>query len=617
MNRAFPIILFLVLGHSLQAQDSIAWAIQGKTNHLSAIREIAVAKNGDAIFCGAHDSLVTFGDFKFRGPRHRSSSGSTKTSAYVGRMAADKTIKWVRQVASADEGVYVSDMELDDRGNIYLTASVEGQITFMDGSDTNLAQMGPMIAKLSPAGELIWAKAYSGLGTRVHFYHILPREDGKCYLLANHGGGRFGSSQLPGGGEGQYSQYIGLIDEAGKPLWAKSIGGQGGKITANDVTYDSEGNLLICGNFRSMKVANIVDERSTTQQEKTKLNVKISAGSVGSPVTQISDSQGNIQAFIGKYDPNNGEAIEVHIYGNSRMNNVTAITADTRGNIYAALNLYVEDLELGGKTIPEHGGTTMAIAKLDRNWKCTWFKSFDSPGADHIDDLHLDGKKLYAAAMIAGCKLNVDDVRYNESGMWGAGVLRLNTQNGFVENIENWQVGRALCVAMKDGQGYAGGWFHYSMILAGERFDVGQSGQFNAILVRLGSTKVEEEDSLIVAVPDTLDERMAETQHQIEVFRENITISLWDDQEIDGDIISLKFNGEWLMQDYSLTAIPRILKLQVKPNEVNYFEMFAKDVGSIPPATTAIIISDGIRNHKVSLRSSPEVNGRIEIVWRP
>lgn len=616
--RSILLLTFLFTVKLLYAQDSIAWAIQGKTNHLSEIREIAIAKNGDGIFCGSHDSLVSFGDFKFRGPRHRSSSGSTKTSAYIGRVAPDKSLKWVKQVAFADEGVYVSDLKLDKEDNIYLSASVEGNITFMDGRTHYLPQMGIMVAKLNPNGDLIWARAYSGLGTRVHFYNVLPRADGKCYILANHGGGNFGPSTLAPGGEGQYSQYIGLVDEKGEPLWAKSIGGRGGKITASDITYDAEGNLLICGNFRYMDVPNITDERVERPQKDVKIETKISAGAVGSDVTQVSGSHGNIQAFIGKYDPNTGEALDVHIYGNSKMNNVTAITADAQGNIYAALNLYGEDLYIGGKVVPDYGNTTMAIVKLDRNWKCIWYKSFDSPGADHIDDLHLDGKKLYAAALISGSKLRVDDVNYNKIGMWGAGVLRLNVQNGFVENIEHWEVGRANCVAMKEGQGYAGGWFHYSMMLAGERFDVGKSGQFNAILVRLGSTEVEEEkDSLIVEIPDSLDQRPAETQHQIEVFREDISISLWDDQEVDGDIISLKFNGEWVLRDYSLTAIPKILKLKVKPGEVNYFEMFALDEGSIPPATTALIISDGIRNHKVSLRSNPEVNGRVEIVWRP
>lgn len=615
--RLLVLLLILPLGF-LSAQDSIAWAIQGKTNHLSSIQELAIMDNGDAVFTGGHDSLISFGDFSFRGPKHQTSSGATRTSIFVGRIAPDKTLRWVKQVAHATSGMYVHDLEIDPKNNIYISASCEGQITFVDGSSFRLSGMGMLIAKLSPDGELIWGRAYSGLGTKVHYYHVLPRPDGQCYILANHGAGKFGPSDIPNGGEGQYSQYLGLLDASGNPLWGKSIGGPGSRLTATDLCYASDGNILICGNYRYMDVPNIIDERTANSTKKINIESKLAAGSPGAKISTVSTSYDLVQAFVGKYSSNNGEALEVHVYGNSHMSNATAICSDPAGNIYLGFSLYGEDLSVGGKVIPFYGRTTMAAAKLDRNWNTIWHKSFNSAGSDYIDDLSLDGNKLYAACMVDGAALNTDKAIFRASGMWSGAVVRINSKTGFAENAEHWEVGRANCVSMKDGQGYAGGWFHYTMNLAGEQFKVGQDGQFNAILVRLGSTDMpEEEDSSLVPEPDSLNTPLAETQHRIQALREEISISLWDDQEIDGDIISLRFNDEWVLQDYRLTGLPRTLKLKLKPNEVNYFEMWAKDVGSIPPATTAIIISDGVRSHKISLRSSPEVNGRIEIVWEP
>lgn len=616
--RPFVLLLLLPLGF-LSAQDSIAWAIQGKTNHLSSIQELAIMDNGDAVFTGGHDSLISFGDFSFRGPKHLSSSGATRTSIFVGRIAPDKTLRWVKQLAQANKGMYVHDLELDPQNNIYISASCEGQITFVDGSSFRLSGMGMLVAKLSPDGDLIWGRTYSGLGTKVHFYHLLPRPDGQCYILANHGAGKFGPSDIPHGGEGQFSQYLGLLDASGNPLWGKSIGGPGGKLTATDLCFASDGNLLICGNYRYMDVPNIMDERSSSSaSEKIQIRTKLSAGNPGTDVSSITATNGQIQAFVGKYSSANGEALEVHIYGNSHMSNATAICSDSDGNIYLGLSLYGEDLTLGGSKIPFYGGTSMAAAKLNSNWETLWHKSFNSNGANYIDDLALDGVKLYAACMVAGAALNTDQATFRASGMWSGAVVRMNSKTGFAEKVEHWETGRANCVAMKDGQGYAGGWFHYTMNLAGEQFKVGQDGQFNAILVRLGSTDMPDEpDSILVPEPDSLGSPLAETQHRIEVFREDITISLWDDQEVDGDIISLRFNNNWVLQEYRLTALPKTLKLKVKPNEINYFEMWALNVGRIPPATTALIISDGVRSHKISLRSSPELNGRIEIVWKP
>ncbi len=608
------IMLFATL-NSLKGQDSIAWGLQGKTKHLSNIQEVAILENGDAVFCGGHDSLITFGDYSFRGPRDKSSTGATRTSAYVGRISDEKEIRWVKQVAYADGGVYVSDLELDAFGNIYISASAGGIVHFGDGHSQNLGATGMLIAKLSPEGEFIWGRAYSGLGAKVHFYHVLPRRDGKCYVLGNHGGGTFGSSRLPAGGDGQYSQYLGLVDDKGNPLWAESIGGSGGRITATDICFSADRQVLICGNYRNIHIDNVVDESLGLAKEDTKIKTKITAGSIGVPLTSLSSSNGLVQAFIGKFNRDNGKPIEVHVYGGKKMSNITSLASDEEGNIYAGLSLYGEDLKIGGSIVHANSGTTMAIAKLDKDWNCVWHKSFDSPGADYVNDLSLDGQKLYAAALVAGSKLNTDDAIYTATGIWSGALIRINPNTGFAENVEHWEPGSALCIAMRDGKGYAGGWFHNSIHLAGETFTVGKEGQFNAILVRFGPPE-EDPDTSLVAEVDTLDERRAEVQGQIEVFREDITITFWDDQEVDNDIISLKYNEAWLIKNYTLSATPKTIRLKVKPGISNHLEMIAISEGRIPPATTAIIISDGIRNHKLSLRSNPKTNGRIEIVWK-
>lgn len=622
MYFSFPSHIEILLGLllialvPLEAQDSIAWALQGKTNHLSDIQEVAIMENGDAVFCGGHDSLLRFGKHSFRGPHDKSHTGATKTSVFVGRISEQKEIRWIKQIASADEGLYVSDLEIDVFGNIYIIAAAGGIVRFSAGHSQNLGATGMLIAKLSPKGEIIWQRTYSGLGAKVHSYHILPRKDGKCYVLGNHGGGNFGSSKLPAGGDGQYSQYIGLVDEWGEPLWAESIGGPGGRITATDITFSPEGDVLICGNYRNIQSANIVDESLSSTRDKAHLETRITAGSPGTSLTAVSSKRVAVQAFIGKYHRDNGKAQEVHVYGGSKMSNATSLACDEDGNIYAGLSLYGEDLKIGAKVVPAYSGTsTMAIVKLDKNWNCLWHKSFDSPGADYVDDLSLDGQKLYAAALVAGSKLHTDDARYAATGMWSGALIRLNLKTGFAENAEHWEVGRALCIAMRDGKGFAGGWFHNSINLAGETFTVGKQGQFNAILVRLGSP--ESQDSSLIPAADSLEAKLVETQGQIEVFREDITLSIWDDQEVDKDIISLKYNEQWLIKNYTLSATPKTIRLKVKPGLGNHLEMLAISEGRIPPATTAIIISDGIRNHKMTLRSNPKTNGRIEIIWKP
>lgn len=600
------------------AQDEIQWGLQGKTEHGGTLVELAILANGDGVFCGDHDSLVHFGPYSFRGPKHRSSSGSTRTSAYVGRVSAKRDIKWVKQVATADQGLYVSDLAVGPRGNIWLSASAEGNIRFMDGQETILEEMGLLVAKISPEGELIWGRVYSGLGTKMHNYHMEPRKDGKCYVLANHDSGSFGNSVLPKAGFGQFSQYIGLIDSRGKPLWAHSLGGKYGKITAMDVGLNKDGNLLVAGHFRAIADEKIIDERTGSGKGRSLIKTRGNNSDRGSPGSTV------MQAFLGVYDKNTGRPMEVHLYGGSEMCNITALKTDDKGNVYLGLALYGEDVKIGGKTIPafDSRDVTMAIVKLNADWKCVWYKSFLKPKSDFVNDFSLDGNKLYAACMIAQGNLKMDEVNFTTSGLWSGSVLKMSTLDGYCFEDYHWSVGTAKTVEIVNGEGYAGGWFHSTITMGGERFSAGSSGHFNAIFCRISSSNDSEPldtalaDTTPTLMPDTNLNRAAETQHQIEVENQNISLTIWDEKEVDGDIISIRFNDQWVIRNYTLSATPKTFNLQAKAGQVNYIEMFAEDVGRIPPATTAMIVSDGSRNHKVSLRSTPNTNGRIEIEWK-
>lgn len=612
--RFFFLLIIGCALYPLTAQNEIQWAIQGKTKHLSNIVEVALLANGDGIFCGDHDSLVQFGPYAFEGPRHRSSSGSTRTSAYIGRISPQGILKWVKQIATADNGLFVSDMAVGPKGNIWLSASCAGTIKFIDGNEFQLAEMGFLIAKVSPEGNLLWGRAYDGLGSKMHYYHLEPRKDGNCFILANHESGIFGKSTLPRAGSGQYAQYLGLIDALGKPLWAHSLGGPGGKITAMDMDLDKDGNVLIAGHFRAVADVKIVDERNGSARGTALLKPP------GIQNSKSGEPSNLMRAFLGRYDKNTGKPLEVHLYGGAKMCNITAIKADSKGNVYLGLALYGEDLEIGGKTVPAYPGNdiTMVIAKLNKDWRCLWYKSFLKSKSDYVNDFSLDGNKLYAACMIAQGNLSMDEVSVSSSGLWSGVILKMSTLDGYCFQDFHWAVGTAKCVEIRNGEGYAGGWFHYTTSIAGERFAVGERGQFNAVLCRISSEDQSEPiDSTPLVILDTSLSRAVETQHQIIVENERINLTIWDEKEVDGDIISIRFNNEWVIRNYTLSASPKTFTLKTQSGIINSIEMFAEDVGRIPPATTAMIISDGARNHKVSLRSSPELNGRIEIQWKP
>ena len=75
------------------------------------------------------------------------------------------------------------------------------------------------------------------------------------------------------------------------------------------------------------------------------------------------------------------------------------------------------------------------------------------------------------------------------------------------------------------------------------------------------------------------------------VRHEKITLQVWDNNKQDGDIISLKFNDTWILNNFLLKKEKYTIKLELKQKD-NQLLLFAENLGSIPPNTAAISIDD-------------------------
>ncbi len=104
-------------------------------------------------------------------------------------------------------------------------------------------------------------------------------------------------------------------------------------------------------------------------------------------------------------------------------------------------------------------------------------------------------------------------------------------------------------------------------------------------------------------IPDSLGERKVTTGKRSFVRREQIEISVWDSENVDGDTISLYFNGEWLLKEYPLRKKKKKINVVVKRNADNYLVLYAHNEGERPPNTAALQIDDGGKIRKVGLSS--------------
>lgn len=104
----------------------------------------------------------------------------------------------------------------------------------------------------------------------------------------------------------------------------------------------------------------------------------------------------------------------------------------------------------------------------------------------------------------------------------------------------------------------------------------------------------------------------------IEIDNESISVDLYDNGEIDGDSISLFFNGKLILSHKRLGEKPITLNLSIDDNrDVNELIMYAENLGTIPPNTALMVVHDGDNRYEVRISSDLQKSGAIRFVHKP
>ena len=102
--------------------------------------------------------------------------------------------------------------------------------------------------------------------------------------------------------------------------------------------------------------------------------------------------------------------------------------------------------------------------------------------------------------------------------------------------------------------------------------------------------------------------------NEIEVSSDTLEVSIYDNGEIDGDIISVFYNKKLILYNQKLTHKSIRINLKIDSTQTaNEITMFAENLGLIPPNTALMVISDGKNKYNIRLSSSLEKNATIRI----
>ena len=114
-----------------------------------------------------------------------------------------------------------------------------------------------------------------------------------------------------------------------------------------------------------------------------------------------------------------------------------------------------------------------------------------------------------------------------------------------------------------------------------------------------------------------LEDRKKDLVKEIAVEHDSISVTLYDNAEIDGDSITLIYNDKILTTHQRLTDKPLTFWIKIAPgNSRNELVMYAENLGSIPPNTAMMVIYDGQKRYEVNIKSTEKTNGSVSFKLR-
>jgi len=282
-------------------------------------------------------------------------NGAGNGDAFViGLDGATGAAKWGTQSIGNTDGVVANDVAIDTNGDVYVTGSYNGNVTF--GSITVVgtsSDLGVFVAKYSPATNAwVWAKGWAGAqdGTNDGGVGrgIAVTNDGIVYVAGSIAGTLNVDGTVLSADGGSFA--VKLAQSDGSVQWRTQIAptDPGDRDWAEAATVDGTGALYITGHF-----------------EKT---ATFASATGGTPRAVMSTS-GSDDMFLAKYDLSGALAWVSH----------AGVAADvlTRGDDVAfdGQDLYVVGFTQGDAvfsniTLPL--SSTLYVAKYDTKGKVIW-----------------------------------------------------------------------------------------------------------------------------------------------------------------------------------------------------------------------------------------------------
>jgi hypothetical protein len=121
-----------------------------------------------------------------------------------------------------------------------------------------------------------------------------------------------------------------------------------------------------------------------------------------------------------------------------------------------------------------------------------------------------------------------------------------------------------------------------------------------------------------ITIPKIITQRKNIEQSHIEVNVKTINLKVYDNALIDGDTVSILYNGKMLLTHQLLSEKGIELNIELDENRTrNEITLFAENLGSIPPNTALIVVTAGKKRYELFASASLETNAVLVFDYKP
>lgn len=124
--------------------------------------------------------------------------------------------------------------------------------------------------------------------------------------------------------------------------------------------------------------------------------------------------------------------------------------------------------------------------------------------------------------------------------------------------------------------------------------------------------------SVLSVLPERKENRRVKPirkEHKLQLTKNKLVFEIWDAQVIDGDIVSIFVGDECIVKEYSITAVKKRVEFDASKYKRVYIYLHAHNLGTLPPNTVTMTVSDGVNFHEVELRSDLSGSAALELTF--